>query len=885
MKKGKISIIFLSIIALIFLCIASCAILSPINSAAIADEDDTVRDFSQNSFPIYSSMELYFILEQPEYIAVSDSLIVVYDNGKLRTAGIHSSVISLASIMPNIQKIMEIKIYEHYIFFTYLDINDKSQLVIYNVSSTSTQTASMTTNSHNLLINGNYPDSVAIDSENDYLYTLYNSKVYRFKLSIEGNKLDISVEGSGILDTVYEKSSTLSYMDRKINYSNGNLYILNLDSNNFKFKIIEFNIESNLTLPLNSRVFSLLYTFNVINSSTIYYDIYKEYILLSGGSDIYLYPIDTDEDIIVLSEYEYNGIATADTGFYLTDKNNSLIKHYELETDELNSNSLVYDYEYGYYGNKDYFLNAPEAVAVYENYTYILDTGASRIVRYTNNGYYVTALKVKNIDSLLTHPSSITIDKNGNIYVSGNTDTIYYFDNELNNTGSIKLDDKVIKSINIDREGSLYALTSSGLFKKRVGGEWDLSLDIANISHFCVSFAGNTLYTIQGSSLRFYTKDGQPFAYSINLNDHLVTNPVDMVSDYKGNVYILYYDTNKLKIAKFTRLVNGYEFTLRLEVKIDNAQIDHSDVRAFNIDSIGNVLLVNNKYNILEYLHSDTHLIVAVEGNTDFQDPTQMTATQVVSTIKECYLYRKPNNYEDIISVDKDTLMTVLNNTVMFGGKLYYYINYNGIYYYVEGENVAIVENSAPPYTKGVIRHSELKIYGKPIEDDKYINKTLNDKSLIIDVSFRVGYVSDDIDLGFYMVSYAETTGYVKAERLSIYSNPEYNTTEPNYMKVRTEGLGKRVPLYRTASIMGGVLCTIGDGERIILLEEYSADKPFILVNYDGIEGYIDSSLLYSSGLSYVQKIILFAVIAVVICMIALVIIKIARRIKNKGSV
>jgi hypothetical protein len=271
---------------------------------------------------------------------------------------------------------------------------------------------------------------------------------------------------------------------------------------------------------------------------------------------------------------------------------------------------------------------------------------------------------------------------------------------------------------------------------------------------------------------------------------------------------------------------------------------------------------------------------VFTSAHTDFIDPLADTAVQVVRVTDASFLYKKPNNYEDTLSIAKDVLLVVSNNEIVYGGKSFFFVTYNGQKYYAAADGVEAVESTAPVYRRGVIRHNSLTLYYRPIEDDDYEMVTLTDKKAFIDIVRRVGFYSEAVDLGFLYVTCGDYSGYAKVSRISIYENVDYNTTEPHYMYVRTAGLGKRVPLYEAATTGGVKLCTVGDGNKIILLQEYDPEREFMLVSYGAFEGYIETSLLYKSGLSYVQKMILFIVIAVCVITVAVVA---ARFIKKKN--
>lgn len=267
--------------------------------------------------------------------------------------------------------------------------------------------------------------------------------------------------------------------------------------------------------------------------------------------------------------------------------------------------------------------------------------------------------------------------------------------------------------------------------------------------------------------------------------------------------------------------------------------------------------------------------------DSDFADPNESAYFDVIKTTVDCYALLKPTNYENVISLKVDSHFVTLSEVIIHEGNSYYYIKVGNYKCYLPIAYAEKAENTPPPYLKGVVRHRTVKIYSKPILNDTYLVYTIDKKDAMIDIDSSINCFTDEAKLGFLKVTYGTYSGYVARDRISKYDTTEYSTTMQNYMKVKTPAVGAKIPLYKNANVASDVLAMIGDGEKIVLLEPYDQTKGFLLVSYNGVEGYISPDVLYANGLS-TSQIIAISLVGVVIA-VGIILFFVARAVRKKN--
>jgi len=162
-------------------------------------------------------------------------------------------------------------------------------------------------------------------------------------------------------------------------------------------------------------------------------------------------------------------------------------------------------------------LNDPEYVAVdSQDSLYVADTGNSRVLKMTSSGLASTVM-------LVLQPSAVTVDHNGNVYVSGVNAV-----SKITPSGSL--------SIVLDGLSSPRGLASSET------GDLIIADMGANVVRRLSSTG--TLSTIAGTGAAGFSGEGQPASAA------LLNSPADVVVDLTGTIWVADSGNNRIRTLK-----------------------------------------------------------------------------------------------------------------------------------------------------------------------------------------------------------------------------------------------------------------------------------------------------------------------------------------------
>lgn len=840
---------------------------------AVVSNSNIQSSYAENEYPdhiistqVTADNDHYMYLNSPTKVAYgNDTIAVYYSNNNIgyKRGSYYGQVSGLQTSLINAYN-LNMQIYGNYIFVSYYDERDK--LIIIDMS---TNTRLPEERMGVFMRNEAYPKALAFDENSRTAYMIFETNI--IKQSVNPN--DLTTGDSSIVTTI----DSGVVINRMI-LSGNNLYIL-----------YHTYIRNILVVPLNNANSKVRYDFDTIDFAdqrNIYMGSFDNYIYIGNGKQINLYANNGDfSSVVGALTINYNGLAIYDNKMLLSDHSKSLVDEYDLTVSEIEKKiNLNYIASYGHKGDSDTMLNGLSGVAYYENYAILLDYNNNRIVRYTMNENTVVEIKKYNLTGRLsTRPMDITVDSKGNTYVSDDSGTILALDINMNEIARYKMPDgEFANKIVVDAYGVVYCLSgSTNYIYSFSNGEFTLVFSQANtlIVDIDISFLGSVLYYTDNQYIKSYDLlTNEIRSLNVDLTQLGIVDIKKIKTDYKGNLIVMHKKDTKFYITFIERLENEYNLIADISLETSSSVMLSQDLCDFDILPNGDIIVANRNYNILQHYSLVGIFEIATENNDSYDDAVESPEVIVIRTIDNCFAYIKPNNFENRLIISNNVIKVVLA-TVEYKGLTYYYIDCGEYRAYLPSTSAVVIVNSEPPFALATIRHREAKIYSKPIEDDKYLKYVIDNKSAVINIISRVGYFTNTINLDFVEVNYGDYSGYIKKDRLSIYKEVIYNTTEPIYMKVKANRMGTKIPLYESASSEAVVLTTISDGAKVTLLEEYSKDKEFIKVSFDGIEGYVASKVMYSKGLSSSQVLAIVLIVGVIV--ISIVLYFVSRRLRT----
>jgi len=215
-------------------------------------------------------------------------------------------------------------------------------------------------------------------------------------------------------------------------------------------------------------------------------------------------------------------------------------------------------------------LSEPTGIAVQNGNIFVADSSNARVVEFDANGNFVAQVNPTDTDGspLFVYPTGVSFDKQGNLYVSDNSDEVYQFNNSLQLTGQwgtgstqgifdypvVSAEDGFgniyVANNNSDRitklTPSTNAISTWGTFGTQQGqfdGPVDLKLD-ASGNVYVVDTGNNRIqeFTASGAFLSQFGADSN--------NVQGLNGPTGMAIDGNGNIYVV--DNGNARIVKYS---------------------------------------------------------------------------------------------------------------------------------------------------------------------------------------------------------------------------------------------------------------------------------------------------------------------------------------------
>ena len=571
--------------------------------------------------------------------------------------------------------------------------------------------------------------------------------------------------------------------------------------------------------------------------------------LLKSGSGDAAYKVATD-------------FAVGDGKVVVADASLSAVKVFDLETGDFIE--MI-----GSYGSDLKRLNNPVAISVKDGAVAVAD--ASRVSVFLSSGVY--ALNGRTMPD----PTDVVIAGENYFVVAGGV--VYEY-----NASRLYLSEygeEQYRFVAAAPDGTVYAASDRDISEKKAGTDRFTKILTMekNVTGLNVGIGGKILYVMTGETISAYSRDGALLGV-LETTDAAKS----FVVDYRGNVFLL---TNAGKLLKYARTLDGYAAPTVYDLATGYASF--GDVA---LDGEGKVYVVAD-HNVLIDPKDAFGAFVATDS--DFKDETP-TATPlfVCEVVKDHTIsYIAPDNFEDITPITRGTRL-MCYATVSYSGDEYLRVETEkGTAYLPKGDVKVFSEGSAPfRRARCLLPAIGTKIVGVNLyAEPSHLSVAAGAEPLfaslgkedVFDVVSCVAADESGKDVwGFYRVTFGGKTAYVLADEVvSVDDDPE--PAPPRYeARVKSEALGKTVPVYAEASIESEVVARLTDGTEIYTLEPIDENKEFIQVLYEGEIRYVLSANLGQGGLSGGQVLaIVLSVVAVVGSVLTILILRSNKRHKR----
>ena len=550
--------------------------------------------------------------------------------------------------------------------------------------------------------------------------------------------------------------------------------------------------------------------------------------------------------------------AAADGKIYVLDTTLKAIKIYDVAT-----KSFVK--MIGSYGSSLGRLKDPVALATKDGKSVIADS--LRIGIYADSTEEIPEKSTDRTDLTLAGESIFVAD-GGKLYEYSGTLLIRTFT------------ERIYRFVASTPEGTVYASAGNKVYRKRTteGSFSEFLTAVGTVGGLTFGIGGKILYVESGGTIHAYSQEGV-FLWELTTEREIKSFAVD----YRGNVYAL----SSNQILRYARTIEGY--SLPVEKTLSAEYKRFADL---SLDGDGTLSVIAD-HNVLKY--SKGYFDVQIAEDTTFKDETpSRTPRFVIEVTNPSVAYATPDNFEDITPVAAGTTLMAYA-VVTHGADEYVRVEMDkGIAYIPKGDLRIYEAGVAPLKTaRCLLPVVGTKVVGVNIyEEPSYLAIERGVEPLFSglgkeDLFEVVSYVAVDENgkdvWGFYQVRYQEKIGYVLIDEVvSVDDEPQPMPTLYT-ARIKSDGLGKTVAIYREASVESEEIARLSDGTEVSLLEPLDQDKEFIMVLYEGEVYYVLSANLGQGGLSGGQVLaIVLSVVAVVGSVLTVLILRASKKHKRR---
>jgi hypothetical protein len=283
------------------------------------------------------------------------------------------------------------------------------------------------------------------------------------------------------------------------------------------------------------------------------------------------------------------------------------------------------------------------------------------------------------------------------------------------------------------------------------------------------------------------------------------------------------------------------------EVVLNNNIYKLSSTISIDMDSNGTVFVLDGSRHLIAEVNHDFSPTLSYTPEASPSLSVEDSDDIWFGTVSNTLLYAYTDNIEYVTPIKSSSVLVFSNVTNL---SYYYIMTANGAFGYVLKSSVSASAKSVPAFTSIKMLHSDGdKIYSYPSKNASSLAVS-NDLPMEI-ISNACNFTGSNVY--WYEVKYSvegiECSGFVMRTRVLEYSTSTGGETNDdiNYAKVSV-ALATSVPIYYLADEQSGVVLSLADGAKVLLLEPIDNSNMFTLVEYDGKQGYILTSYLSEDG-------------------------------------
>ena len=264
---------------------------------------------------------------------------------------------------------------------------------------------------------------------------------------------------------------------------------------------------------------------------------------------VQLEPVHAKKDEMVFPDVIPGGVAAGDDRLYIIDTAGDRIIIHELTA------PCVPDHVFGSPGNQPYQFSNPAAIAVYDEFVYVADTGNNRIQVFYPDLTLRTIWYGSGSGSGFDSPCDIAFDNKGNTYVAdrGNkrivrigkdgSESVFCSseDGKLSDPAAVTVDDNGLVYIADAGTKSILVYSDTGFY---AGIKLDNYGTLKPFEPTCIMHHDNGLFVGDDSNRRLHRID-LTGNYEFAVRD-VTQTPYRLTADDNGNLYVSFIDSERL---------------------------------------------------------------------------------------------------------------------------------------------------------------------------------------------------------------------------------------------------------------------------------------------------------------------------------------------------